>query len=84
MENLVMKASFVSIAILAIGLGGSAAQASIPSNVRDAGGQGRPVAHAIEPANPTAAKAAEGAQRNSGVQVAWCYWYRDQNNLPCR
>jgi hypothetical protein len=79
-----MKASVISIAILALGLGGSVAQASVPSNVQGMGAQDRAVASATEPAKSDASKKANGGQRDGGVQVAWCYWYRTGNLLPCR
>jgi hypothetical protein len=81
-----MKVSFVSIAALGlvVGLLGSAAQAAMESNARDAGAQSRPIARAFELANPDSSVRAEAAKAPGAAQVAWCYWYRDGYNRPCQ
>jgi len=80
-----MKISFVSIAALGlvVGLFGSAAQAAMESKAQDAGAQSRPIVRAIELGNPDSSLRAEVA-KTPDAQVAWCYWYRNGYNLPCR
>jgi hypothetical protein len=81
-----MKISLVSIATLTlvVGLLGSAAQASMNSDAQDVGAQARPLARAIELANPVPFQKADLSKTTGGAQVAWCYWYRDYYNRPCQ
>ena len=75
-----MKVSFVSIAALGlvVGLLGSAAQAAMESNARDAGAQSRPIARAFELAKDQHRRLSSGLEQIEAHPVVFQHAFVQQ------